>query len=83
MKRIITAVDIQRRPSGFGHIGIRAIAHIEVGGIRQKVMSAGLCGIEDDSSESYLNEVEDKEKAQLRIMLYELGFSKRAVAQAF
>ena len=70
------------RSGDFGFIGIRAIARVCVNGIIQTLHSGGLWGIEDDSSEQYLCEIEQEELTQLRTELYSFGFSKRAIATA-
>jgi hypothetical protein len=66
----------------WGFIGIRAEANIRVGDTLQTIVSGGLWGIESDSREDYLHEVEGEELADLRAQLYALGFSKRAIAAA-
>ena len=66
----------------FEFIGVRACADITIGDTRQPIYSGGLWGIESDSEASYLKEVESEELASLRETLYELGFSKRAIATA-
>ena len=75
-------------------IGIKAKAEIQIGSSRgvtsagnavyipQTIHSGGLWGIESDSEESYLRSVEQEELSDLRTQLYELGFSKRAIAAA-
>lgn len=63
-------------------LGIRAQAEIVAGNVCQKITSGGLWGIESDSDESYLKEVESEELSELRGILHEMGFSKRAIAQA-
>lgn len=64
------------------YIGVKAQAEIVIDEVCQKITSGGLWGIESDSEESYLKEVESEEMAELRGILYELGFSKRAIATA-
>jgi hypothetical protein len=66
----------------FGFIGIRAQAEIVIGGVCQTITSGGLWGIESDSEESYIKSVEQDELADLRGILHNLGFSKRAIATA-
>jgi hypothetical protein len=66
----------------FGYIGIRAVAKLDIDGTIQTITSGGLWGIEDDSDQSYLNEVADEEKQDLRSHLHAIGFSKRAIAAA-
>jgi hypothetical protein len=61
-------------------IGIRACADITIDDTKQSIYSSGLWGIESDSEESYLKEEEANQLAELRTTLYELGFSKRAIA---
>lgn len=63
-------------------IGIGAEARITIGGTCQTVTSGALWGIESDSDESYLEETEQEQLAELRAILYEMGFSKRAIAAA-
>ena len=66
----------------WGFIGIRAQADVVIGGVCQSITSGGLWGIESDSEKSYFREVEREELKQLREILHELGFSKRAIAAA-
>lgn len=66
----------------FGFIGIRVQAEIVVDSVCQTITSGGLWGIESDSDESYLKEVEQEELSSLRGILHEMGFSKRAIASA-
>ena len=81
-----TARDFDRMESlnagNWGFIGIRAQANIVLGETCQTIHSGGLCGIESDSGESYLQEIEKDELSDLRRVLCELGFSKRAIAAA-
>jgi hypothetical protein len=69
-------------------IGI--VAHAEIGLHRpgntyliEIVHSGGLWGIESDSQPDYLESVEQDELADLKNVLIELGFSKRAISKAF
>lgn len=64
------------------YLGIGAKAKVTVGNVCQTVTSGGLWGIESDSEESYLKEEEQNQLAELREVLYEMGFSKRAIAAA-
>jgi hypothetical protein len=73
----------QYRNREFGYIGVRAVAQVSVNGTIQHITSGGICGIEDDSDQGYLNEVADDEKRELRTHLYSLGFSKRAISATF
>lgn len=66
----------------FSFIGVGAEARVVVARICQTVTSGGLWGIESDSDESYLKETEQEQLSELRTQLYELGFSKRAIAAA-
>lgn len=66
----------------WGFISIRAQAEVVIGGVCQFITSGGLYGIESDSNKSYFREVEREELNQLRGILHELGFSKRAIAAA-
>ena len=63
-------------------IGIDAKAEVVIGNVCQTLHSGGLWGIESDSEESYLQEEESNQLAELRTILYEMGFSKRAIATA-
>jgi len=63
-------------------IGIGAKAEVVIGGVCQKVTSGGLWGIESDSEESYIREEERNQLSELRRILYEMGFNKRAIAAA-
>jgi hypothetical protein len=73
----------QYRADGFNFIGIRACADVTFAdGVHQSIYSGGLWGIESDSEESNLREVEAEELADLRRTLHEAGFSKRAIAAA-
>lgn len=70
------------RNGQFSYIGVRVLADIQIQNIIQTVSSGGLWGIEDDSDESYLREVAQEELHELRAILSDLGFSKRAIASA-
>jgi len=48
----------------------------------QSVTSGGLWGIESDSDKSYFAEVEQEQLAELRGVLADFGFPKRAIARA-
>jgi len=72
------------------YIGICAEAEITAhtfdshdGLITQTITSGGLWGIESDSDKDYLNSVEQEELASLKSELRALGFSTRAISQAF
>ena len=81
-----TKQDYERMESlnngDWGFIGIGAQAEIVIGGICQTIRSGGLWGIESDSDETCLQGIEKDELADLRRVLCELGFSKRAIAAA-
>jgi hypothetical protein len=64
------------------YVGIRAEAEVVIDGVVQTATSGGLWGIESDSDESYFKEIADEELSQLRAILHEMGFSKRAIATA-
>lgn len=68
-------------------IGIRAEASVVTpngfGYTNQTIHSAGLWGIESDSDESYLAEIEQEQLSELRGILKEFGFSARAISVAF
>jgi hypothetical protein len=66
----------------WNYLGIRADALIRTNGIAQEITSGAIWGIESDSSESYIKEIEQEQLAELREQLYTLGFNKRAIATA-
>ncbi len=49
----------------------------------QRIHSGGLWGIESDSEQSYLEEVEQEELSNLKVELKAYGFSARAISKAF
>ena len=49
----------------------------------QDISSGGLWGVESDSDKAYFAEVAGEELAELKSQLQALGFSKRAISQAF
>jgi hypothetical protein len=69
------------------YIGIQAVAHISTpdgfGYTEQVVRSGGLWGIESDSDKEYIAEIEQEQLAELRGILAQFGFSKRAIAAAY
>jgi hypothetical protein len=81
-----TKADYERMESlnagNWGFIGIQAHAEIVIGNVCQKITSGGLWGIESDSDESYFREVESENLVELRGILHDMGFSKRAIAQS-
>lgn len=83
----LSKADYERMESynngDWSYIGIRAECEIVIGNVCQTITSGGLWGIESDSDESHFVSVEDEELHELRSQLYELGFSKRAIATAF
>jgi hypothetical protein len=52
-------------------------------GTTQRISSGGLWGIESDADRSHLESVQQDELSNLKSELLALGFSKRAIAQAF
>jgi hypothetical protein len=72
----------QYRDGQFAFIGIRVLADVQVENTIQTLSSGGLWGIEDDSDESYLRDVEREELSDLRDVLYQFGFGKRAITAA-
>ena len=71
----------------WGMIGIRAKAEIQTseGGnswFCNDVESGGLWGIDDDSEESYLKEIEREQLDELKDVLLELGFTKEEIDKA-
>lgn len=71
----------------FSFIGIRAVAEIsitcETSNTIQHITSGGLWGIESDSPEKYLKEIEQTELDELCDQLHALSISKRAISAAF
>jgi hypothetical protein len=74
-------------------IGIRAVATVGIGtgdtgphgssiSLQQKVTSGGIWGVESDSDDDYIKELEQEELAQLRQQLKALGFNSRAISAA-
>lgn len=55
-------------------VGVRAVAEVEVNGVRETITSAGVWGVESDSSTAHFEEVQVPELAALNGMLAELGF---------
>jgi len=53
------------------------------GYLLQTISSGGLWGIESDSDESYLQEIEQEQLMELRGQLHAVGFSQRAITAAF
>lgn len=74
-------------------LGISAEAEIGIGDFAQypkkynctvqHIHSAGLWGIESDSDDSYLEEIESEQLSELKSELKSLGFSSRAISTAF
>ncbi len=72
----------------FGFLGIMATADIAVptapgNATVQHITSGGLWGVESDSGDTYLTEIEQEQVSELKEQLTALGFSKRAIATAF
>lgn len=72
----------------FFFIGIMASADIAAptapgNAIVQHITSGGLWGIESDSDNTYITNIEEEELSALKVELTALGFSKRAIATAF
>lgn len=67
----------------WGYLGIRADAEIIVDGMTQEITSGGLWGIESDSDQTYLAEIDGEQLAELRSQLRALGFGTRAISAAF
>jgi len=75
------------------YIGIRADAEIGIGDVanypaqfdvtHHTVTAGGLWGIESDSNRSYFDEIAQEQLAELKTQLQALGFSARAISQAF
>lgn len=77
----------------WNYLGIKAEAKIAIpdGGrtingatsITQTIHSGGLWGVESNSEDGYVKQVEDEQLDELRSQLHAIGFSKRAIAAAF
>lgn len=74
----------------WSYVGVRAEAKITIPSdkiqhtsVIQRISSGGIFGIESDSETSYFSEVSSDELSELKTLLTELGFSKRAIASAF
>lgn len=66
------------------YMGIRAEAEVMLtGSLSQEVTSGGLWGVESDSGDDYLKEIESEQLAELKEQLRAIGFSARAIATAF
>ncbi len=66
------------------YIGISAKAEVQLTDDTVQILcSGGLWGVESDSSQQYLAEITIEELGQLRAELTAIGFSKRAINQAF
>ena len=80
------AMDYDRMESlnngQWSFIRIRARADITINQTTQSIYSSGLWGIESDSEEFYLNDVEQEKLSELCATLHDLGFSKRAISTA-
>jgi hypothetical protein len=65
-------------------LGIHAKAKVQVNGdVVQTVRSGGLWGIESDSDDSDLTQIENEQLDELKDQLHAIGFNKRAIAAAF
>jgi hypothetical protein len=70
-------------------IGIKAVAEVHLTDgdsfrtTTQIIRSPGCWGIESDSGQDYITEVEQEELSNLKSELSAIGFSKRAIAAAF
>jgi hypothetical protein len=68
----------------WGFIGIHAQAAVQLAGdVVQTLRSGGLWGIESDSDEGYLGEVQAEQLAELRTVLQAVGFSLAEIIAAF
>lgn len=72
---------------GWCFLGIRAEAAVSIPSgsshVESEVSSGGLWGIESDSDDGHIQETIREELANLKTELLALGFSKRAISQAF
>jgi hypothetical protein len=68
--------------SQWNYVGVQAVATIETNGLRNKLTSGGLWGIESDSATEYFAEVGAEEVEALRDVLMELGFTAAEIEQA-
>ncbi len=60
-------------------IGIRVTAEVVIGGVLQTITSAGLRGVESDSSDKYLDEIAAEQLDELRGILAEMGVSRKEI----
>lgn len=70
------------------YLGVTAEAEIGIASnapyfTMQRIHSGGLWGIESDSEQSYIAQEKQNQLADLKTQLLALGFSKRAISQAF
>jgi hypothetical protein len=65
------------------YVGVYATAAVTIGDSVQTIRSGGLWGNESDSDRSHFEEVEAEQLSELRGTLRMLGFSARAISQAF
>lgn len=74
---------IESRNNGvWGYVGIFACAEVVISGVYQTVKSGGVWGVESDSDAAHIADIAADELAQLRTILHDMGFSKRAIAGA-
>jgi hypothetical protein len=61
---------------------IWAEAEITLSGVAPKIITSSVRGIAADADPAHLKTVEDAQLSEVRKRLYDLGFSKRAIASA-
>jgi len=66
----------------WGYIGVKASARIEVSGVILEITSGGVWGIESDSGEDFIQEIEREQLSGLKGILQELGFSAEEINAA-
>lgn len=64
------------------YLNVCAVASVYVNGVHQTIRSGGCGGIESDSDASYFDDMRRESFAELREVLADLGFSKRAITEA-
>jgi len=62
--------------------GIRAVAIVKIADSYHRIATAGLWGIGSDEGDAYINQVKEEELDILRIMLEDMGFTKKDIENA-
>jgi hypothetical protein len=59
---------------GWSMLFCQAKATVSIHGVMQTITSGGIGGVESDLDESYFQELEGQEMAELRVILADMGF---------